>query len=383
VDLPLYFAFPDGAFHYVCAECTALCCRAGGGFGGSLHREMNTLLTVYPELQSMVVARRADYISIATPIDHCHFLRDDNRCRVEVQHGKTLKPGVCLLFPFNVFTRIGNTVAISPHFVMCPLRLQAPPRPGEVEGTHAALETAVRETALLPSDPVVFDATMRPAALHPSETEQSVLVRERSFRDTCGQALARKSFRDVVRGASTDPAHLEARVAQATRVLGIPELCETPGRDDVDDLLLALAPSLRLDYLRLPSDGILLALLLAEQILRRVLSLSSKPPTPQGTYKIVSSVHVALCLLGCADTPLVIPRKASKRLPFFGDPDMTFAAYRVLSANSPVIDILDLLETAMGRLSTASDRSAFLLEMGARIRPQSRRQRSQMLKAQL
>ena len=42
----LFFAFPDGVYHYVCAECTALCCR-GQGFGGSLEREMRTLLQIY------------------------------------------------------------------------------------------------------------------------------------------------------------------------------------------------------------------------------------------------------------------------------------------------------------------------------------------------
>src|SRR5687768_9293505 len=36
----IFFAFPDGVFHHVCAECTALCCR-GQGFAGSLKREMN------------------------------------------------------------------------------------------------------------------------------------------------------------------------------------------------------------------------------------------------------------------------------------------------------------------------------------------------------
>ena len=29
----IFFAFPDGVFHHVCAECTALCCR-GQGFAG-------------------------------------------------------------------------------------------------------------------------------------------------------------------------------------------------------------------------------------------------------------------------------------------------------------------------------------------------------------
>ena len=172
--VPLYFAFPDGAYHYVCAECTALCCR-GQGFAGSLQREMRQLLTIYPALGSAATSRQGDIITFATPSGRCHFLDGDNLCRIEKEHGKALKPGVCGLFPFNVFTRIGDVVAISPHF-MCPLRLQIPARPGRVEGTHARIETAVRESALL--DRAYVEAHMVPSRLHPALDADSVLERE-------------------------------------------------------------------------------------------------------------------------------------------------------------------------------------------------------------
>src|SRR5262244_2113350 len=134
----LYMAFPDGVFHYVCAECNALCCR-GDGFGGSLEKEFKPLFRIYPALESLVTFRKGDDIHLSNPRGRCIMLDDDRLCRIEKEHGKQIKPAVCTLFPFNSFVRIGNDVAITPHF-LCPLRVQVPARPNEVEGTHAKIE---------------------------------------------------------------------------------------------------------------------------------------------------------------------------------------------------------------------------------------------------
>src|SRR5262249_22632083 len=170
--------FPDGVYHYVCAECTAVCCR-GHGIAGSLKREIPALVTLYPSLGSMAVNRSGDILSFANPAGGCFFLDSDNLCRIEKEHGKNLKPGVCVLFPFNVFTRIGETVAVSPHF-MCPLRLQVPARPGEVKGTHASIEPDIRESELL-SNESTSDRTSG-VLLHPSLDATSVIKREERFR---------------------------------------------------------------------------------------------------------------------------------------------------------------------------------------------------------
>jgi hypothetical protein len=136
-EIPVYMAFPDGVFHYVCAECTALCCR-GQGFVGSLEREMPSLLSLYPARGSAVVLRQGSILAFGTPAGRCFFLDEDNLCRVEKEHGKDLKPSACSLFPFNEFNRIGNVIAIRPQF-MCPIRLQVPALPGCVEGTTPRL----------------------------------------------------------------------------------------------------------------------------------------------------------------------------------------------------------------------------------------------------
>src|SRR5436190_18591512 len=142
----IFFAFPDGVLDYVCAECTALCCR-GQGFAGSTKREMNFLFRKYPPLAGMVIMRESSVVTCSTPAGRCFFLRNDNLCQIEVENGKKFKPGVCLLFPFNDFYRIGKTVVVAPHF-LCPLRLKLPAEPGRVEGTHAKVDAMVRETEL-------------------------------------------------------------------------------------------------------------------------------------------------------------------------------------------------------------------------------------------
>lgn len=369
--VPLYFAFPDGVLHYVCSECTALCCR-GHGFAGSLGREMGRLLTLHPELASAVVERRGEILTVANATSGCHFLDGDDLCRIEKEHGRAAKPGVCMLFPFNSFSRIGRTVVVSPHF-MCPLRVQAPPRPGEVEGTHARLEPLVRESGLVTEAHVRL--VMKPARLHPSEGVRSVLARERTFRDRCGAAIGVGSFADTLRDAAADPARMDQNVVRAAALLGLAVPAGPVARDGIDDVLLAVAPAMRLEFLRLPADGIVLALAVAELLVRRITTLRPGRITPQGVRDVIGSVLPALHLLGCADVPVEATHKGRPKSPPFGDPAMVFAGYRVLRGVSGGDGILDVLEVGMARLSSVADRSAFLVEMGTLIGPSLRRTR--------
>src|SRR5688500_13052982 len=206
---PLFIAFPDGVYDYVCAECTALCCR-GHGFGGSLRREMGTLLRLYPRLGLSAASRTGDIVRFHTAPTGCFFLDADHRCRIEKEHGRALKPGVCGLFPFNRFTRIGQVVAVSPHF-LCPLRLHVPARPGQVAGTPALVVGAVRDSGLL--DEANLDLHAPPVVK--GRDARSVLKRETAFRDLCTRSLGRRRFSDTLREASGDPRALSSFVARA------------------------------------------------------------------------------------------------------------------------------------------------------------------------
>lgn len=359
----LYMAFPDGVFQYVCAECTALCCR-GDGFAGSLKREMPVLLTLYPALGSAVVSRQGSRLTFFTPAGRCFFLDEDNLCRIEKDHGKALKPGICSLFPFNGFTRIGKVVAVSPHF-LCPIRLQVPARPDYVEGTHSAIEASVRASGLL--DDGYVDAYMHSVGLHASVDADAVVNREVSFRDACSRSLEQRSFYDALREESTDPPMLDASTRRASRLMGLEGIHSTQERDHVDDLLLALAPSNRLSLLHMSSEAILRALAIGEIVLRRVMSLSSLQMSPQGANSILTNMRSAIRLLARGDEPIELAGNPNPKSPPFGDPNMSFAAFTALRRIGDGMGVLDALEKAIKPDMTIPDRSALLVQLGSQL----------------
>lgn len=322
-QVPLYFAFPDGVYHYVCAECTALCCK-GDGFGGSLKREVRSLFVLYPQLESMTVARHGDTVTFANAKGACQFLDADNRCRIEKEHGKSLKPTVCSLFPFNSFGRIGKTLTVSPHF-LCPLRLSLPANPGEVEGTHATLEAGLRDTEVLSKE--YLSTMVSPLLLHPSTDAATAVDREKKFRDLCALSLGRRSFSDTLRAASDDGAALDefvARVAQLMKIEGPPG---SRPHDELDDLLLAIAPPYRLSMLVLTSEQMLRALAVAELTLRLGCALSTLPLSLQGVMRMASAFAPAQRLLAYGDEPFDFAKPIGKKDLAFGDAQLTFAAY--------------------------------------------------------
>ncbi len=359
--VPLYFAFPDGVFNYVCAECTALCCK-GHGFGGSLEKELRPLFVLYPQIESMALHRRGDFVEFATPSSGCLLLDSDNWCRIEREHGKAAKPSICNLFPFNSFMQIGKTIAVRPHF-LCPLRVQVPARPGHVEGTHATLETVIRSSPVVSSE--FMNSRKPPFGMNPSANANSVLEREVSFRDICSLGLGQSSFAEVLKIASADPDALDGFVVRAARILGLP--VPSQPRDSVDDLLIALAPPLRLEMLHLSSEAILRALALGEIIFRQAVSLSRIPLTPQGAYTILTRFGPALRLLAYGDDPVDLPSNAKVVAPPFGDSDMIFAAFLAIRDARGSGGVLNALEKSIKSSFTVSDRSILINQIGAEI----------------
>ena len=328
-----------------------------------MHREMGQLLRMYPALESMVVSQQGGILAFATPAGRCYFLDNDNLCRIEKEHGKALKPGVCTLFPFNVFSRIGNTITVSPHF-LCPLRLELPARPGKVEGTHARIAAAVAESGLL--TPHDSDRRLPQLRLHPSQDACAVLARERGFLAACSAALQKKKFRTVLHGQLARGAVLDTFLTRATAVLGLAISRRPIVRDHLDDVLLAITPAFRLDLLGLPTDGILKALALGEVIVRRILALASGPPTLQGTYDLLAKLSPTLRLLASDQEPLVLPKLQHMKLDAFEAPQLklaAFAAHRAAERGTPT---LEALEQAMEPTLSTADRALLLLDLGNR-----------------
>jgi hypothetical protein len=363
----IFFAFPDGVFHHVCAECTALCCR-GQGFAGSLKREMNFIFKNYPPLASLVTEREGDVVTVATPAGRCFFLRNDNLCQIELDHGRARKPGICLLFPFNDFSRIGNTLVVAPHF-MCPLRLNLPASPGKVEGTHASVAKAIQETAMGESDYVRgFVGT---AKLPTGRTAQEILQRETAFRDMCGEALGRARFRDVVDENSSSPAELRSFRKRVARTLSWSIPAQAEERDALDDILIASASAYRLESLYHTDEGLLRFLTLAELMARRVYQMSLSPPTLQGVYGVIEDMRPALRLLAWDDDKPPL-KKIALKTPEFGDTTLMSSAQKFLNW-MPTRGVMPALEKALSPRFSADERMVIVRQSADVVDPAVKR----------
>lgn len=361
-DVELYLAFPDGVFDYACNECNAFCCR-GHGFAGSLRREMTQLFARYPAIEGMAAKRSGDLVFFSTPASGCILLSVDNRCTVEKDLGKEAKPSICRLFPFNSFARLGETVVVSPHF-LCPLRVQIPPRCDAVEGMHSRVESAIRASGIL--DRLYIEENVPRLALHPSNDVTSVIKREMEFRDLCSRSLCHRSFSDTVRSECADSGSLDAFVERAAAVMKMTPT-RSGERDLLDDVLLALSPTFRLELLSLSSDGILRALAIGELIVRRLLANSNRTVSPKGVFSILGNNGPALRLLARDGESITRIKPARLKSPAFGDADLTFTAFATLRELGNTVDSLSALERTLAPSLTASDRVILLTQLGEQV----------------
>ena len=204
-----------------------------------------------------------------------------------------------------------------------------------------------------------------PFGMNPSVNADSVLEREVSFRDICSLGLGQSSFAEVLRRASADPDALDGFVVRAAQVLKLP--VPSQPRDSVDDLLIALAPPLRLEMLHLSSEAILRALALGEIIFRQAVSLSHIPLTPQGAHTILTRFGPTLRLLAHGDEPVNLPGSAKVVAPPFGDADMIFAAFLAIRDARGSGGVLNALEKSIKPSFTVSDRAILINQIGSEI----------------
>jgi hypothetical protein len=329
---------------------------------------MNYIFKNYPPLASLVTEREGDIVTVATPVGRCFFLRNDNLCQIEIEHGRARKPGICLLFPFNDFSRIGNTLVVAPHF-MCPLRLNLPAAPGQVEGTHASVAKAIQETTMGQSDYVRgFVGT---AKLPAGQSAADVLKRERVFLDCCTRALGESRFRDVLEETSEDPSALWAFRKRVAKLLGwtIPPQNET--RDSMDDILIASAAAYRVEALYHSDEGLLRFLALGELLARRVYTMSIAPPTLQGVFGVIEDMRPALKLLAWGDEKPPL-KKISLKSPEFGDSNLVDTAQKFLNW-IPVKGVLPALEKALPPKFSSADRIVIVRQTADTVDPAIRK----------
>lgn len=357
-----YLAFIDGSLDYDCAACGSHCCR-GYGFGGMEEREMATLLDEHPELLCWVRARRHGYLSLGSPAGDCLYLEGDGRCRIQAASGREAKPGVCRLFPFNRLTRVGAQIVVMPHF-LCPLKLVVPARSGAVAGSHAAVLEELEATGM-------GAGAGQPAVIHDGEDATATVLRERAFRNACGEALGRARMPDTLASVSDDAAGLKTFGRRAATLLGAAPLAVSRPRDVFDDLLLALAPARRINLLSLSPEGRLRALLLADTLVRGSFAGATRPPSARGVAGFLDAVEPLLAVLSLDDevfTPLrdwtpTGPRPSLES----AQHKAAFGAMILLTRKGR--GTLDAVEEAVAPLSRPLERVLFVRALAELLRP--------------
>jgi hypothetical protein len=256
------------------------------------------------------------------------------------------------------------------------LRLEVPLRPGEVEGTHEKIETALRASHYLNSS--YLDAIPK-LPIRRGERSAQILSREIAFRDACAEAIGRRSFTETLRSFSDDGDRLDESIARMAKIIDLDVSFRPDERDEIDDLLLAISPGLRIKMLDLAPEMILRMLALSELALRGILTLTVDSPrgpadaaTPKGASDILSKLYPALRVLAVEGETFKARKGASRKLPPFGDPQMTFAAHRILRRAESGELTWPILTETLDTLPSVADRMALLTEISPLLKNDSK-----------
>lgn len=343
-DAP-YTAFLDGSLDYDCSGCPDNCCK-GIGFGGMDDRSLGAFIDSHPELLPWIQSRREGFTLLGTPNSGCLFLREDGLCSIEAASGRDAKPGLCIMFPFNRLDRIGDHLVVRPYFRCRGLTPIFPPRPGSVAGTHSTILLDLQATGMarkgLPQLP-----------LPEGDDPGAVLAREGEWLTACGNALGRTRIVDEVTSFSDDASNLSRFVSRAVALLGLEAPAEGQPRDDLDDMLIILSPVMRMDHLVLSSEGILRAILLAEDLVRKAFTGQAGLPTLADLASLINIMQPLLTVLARADRPFepLVGWQSDGRRPPLDTPDqkMAFGAMVVLTGKG-----YGTLASLEGSLSTVT-----------------------------
>ena len=244
------FAFPDGRLAHDCVQCSFKCCK-GAGFAAS-PREFVSLRRHYPTLayHAQPSACVDDARIIFNNFEpRCLFLQGDGLCRIEVEHGRELKPKGCRLFPSSVIYDDGGVLLVDLH-PMCPVR----------PSTHALNEQRLLHAdilALIEDDLAYVPASAAPFAegrrvFHDGALELEEYLRDARCSDivdlavlyekTAGIGCTRESDETAIRHA------LDQWRNTALHFLGVPEMNGDAFAGQTE--ILALAAHVRLQLRR-------------------------------------------------------------------------------------------------------------------------------------
>ncbi len=349
----IYFSFADGVIDYQCSECTALCCR-GFGMQLSVKRDLPLMSKQYPTVAAFALWRQGDQLFLNTPVTGCSLLRG-TYCGVEEAFGKPHKPVGCTLFPFNNLFRVGDRLIVALHHI-CPLRLTLPARPGNVQGTHALIASTIQDLGICADD--VMPSWVTEIKRPPKHSEDAYLKREENFRNRCAAGFRGETFLDVLLECSEDRTALRRFLKRVSRLMGWK--CRFPAKPDaIDDLLLALAPTLRvLESAREPEQHLRMLGLLAIQA-RDTFALSNEPVQLKSIYGLFLQCRNVFRFLAYEDDCLKPAGKAQAVLNAPGNLMARVVAMRHIPADG----VLGALERSFEQVKSLSDRYTILYDL--------------------
>ena len=353
----IFFAFPDGVLDYDCHDCKGLCCRDHGIFD-NIHKGLSPFLSSYPEFANAACGMDGTRLHFSNP-EQCFFLDDDNLCRIEKEHGKNSKPDACRYFPFSSIARCGETAVVSPK-TLCPLQLTMPARPDVVAGSHERLRREMKNTQLLKTKNIID-------RFYVTENADIFLENEKSFLDTCSKRIGTHRFGNTLLEHLGDNEPLTDFLSRVKRIMGINSPESSKSTDEIDLILHALAPTIRLSMSWLSSNGRIRALAIHEMILRRLSKLQPNKISLKRSHRIYQDLGPAFRLLASFSDPLPVPphHEGKTVLP----PNLTYGPM-VLAAQAAVMlgragkTTIEALEIALDADLHPSLRSAFLVEFG-------------------
>jgi hypothetical protein len=94
--------------------------------------------------------------------------------------------------------------------------------------------------------------------------------------------------------------------------------------------------------------------------------------TPKGATDILNKIGPALRVLAMADEGVKTRKGASRKIPPFGDPQMTFAAHRILRRAENGEFSWPILAETLYTISSVADRMALLTEISPLLKNESK-----------
>jgi Fe-S-cluster containining protein len=337
----VYFAFASGRLTYDCVRCGAQCCRGHGyeltSAGADLRAQIDSQPLVHLFLDPCEAIDHHHY-HVRNCAPGCFFLNEDNRCRLQIDHGYAAKPETCKLFPFNHLVRVEDYLVVAPHSTLCPLGVVGE---GAVDdrSRHADLLAALTADGITTHVSAATPLHANVARLVILERaivtlSERYLSRPRYTAYAAAQlAETRRAFPQANEPGPDTALHDAARFEAAlARLLGDAPCSDEPESTTIAGLLAAVTPAIRsqlvfatapdgktephVDLQRVPH-----VLQVLYWFARRARDAGMAQITYQTVMRLFGTYRYLLTMLAYADSPVMLSPTATLDVVMRGKPE--------------------------------------------------------------